>query len=98
MDEEEISIPDLVDEPFHFLVWQFDEIITVTVGLIVGIIINSPGLGLISGMFIRHIYIRTRDGKPKGYIIHKLREKGLALDKCDEHSAMQTPLVEKYQA
>lgn len=95
-DEEIIHIPDLVDEPVHFLVWQFDEIATVAIGLVVGIVINSPALGIIFGLGIKRFYIRMRDGKPKGYFIHRLRETGLAFDKCKAESAMQPPLVDKY--
>lgn len=98
MSEDEISIPDLVDEPFHFLIWQFDEIITVTVGLIVGIVVNSPGQGLFVGLLVRHQYLKMRDGKPKGYIVHRLREMGLAFDRVNEHSSMQTPLVNEYHS
>lgn len=97
-DDELIDIPNLVDEPVHFLIWQFDEIMTVSVGLIVGIVINSPAIGFICGLAMKRFYVRMRDGKPKGYFIHRFREAGLAFDKCDEHSSLQPPLVDKYHS
>ena len=37
-DDKPMNVPDLVDEPLHFLIWQVDEIATVAMGLVVGII------------------------------------------------------------
>lgn len=96
--EKPISIPDLVDEPIHFLVWQIDEIATIAVGLIVGIIINSPMIGLVLGYMASKQYCKLRDGKPRGYFIHRMRDLGFAFDKVDTHSSMQPPLVEKFHS
>ena len=42
-----ISIPDLVDEPPHFLIWQIDEVISIAVGLIIGLLFNAPIFGIL---------------------------------------------------
>jgi conjugal transfer pilus assembly protein TraL len=96
--EKPISIPDLVDEPIHFLIWQIDEIATIAVGLIVGIIINSPMLGFVIGYIAKVQYCKIRDGKPRGYFFHRLRDIGFQLEKPDHHSSMQPPLVKKFHS
>lgn len=98
MEEKPISIPDLVDEPLHFLIWQFDEIITIAIGLIVGIIINSPMIGLLLGYVAKVYYIRIREGKPRGYFLHRMREIGLQYEGTHHCSAMQPPLVNEWRS
>lgn len=93
-----IDIPDLVDEPIHFLIWQFDEIAAVAIGLIVGIVINSPLLGLILGILAKLQYTKIRDGKPRGYFIHRLRDLGFPIDHASDHSAMQPPLIDEFHS
>lgn len=95
-DNELINIPDLVDEQPHFLVWQLDEIVTVVIGLIVGIIIGSPLFGITLGFVLKHYYTKIRDGKPKGYFLHKIRRMGFS--SSSRYSSMQPPLVKKYLA
>ena len=97
-DEKPISIPDLVDEPIHFLIWQFDEIILLGVGLIFGIIINSPLLGILLGIISTKQYLKLRDGKPRGYFLHRFRELGIAFEKNNKHCSLQPPLVDKYHS
>ncbi|TXY52092.1 type IV conjugative transfer system protein TraL, partial [Vibrio cholerae] len=60
MSEKPVDMPDLVDEQIHFLIWQLDEIATIAIGLVVGIIINSPALGLMIGYVAKIFYIRIR--------------------------------------
>lgn len=97
MDEKPINIPDLVDEPLHFLVWQFDEIITIAMGLVFGIVINSPMIGLLLGYIAKVYYIKIREGKPRGYFLHRLREMGFAYEKTKHNSSMQPPLVNEWR-
>lgn len=100
MSDELITIPDLVDEPSHFLIWQFDEVISIGIGLIVGLIFNAPIYGILAGIFIRSKYIRIRDGKPRGFIMHRLRELGVIPDKLPSKTeygtSIQQSLVEKF--
>jgi conjugal transfer pilus assembly protein TraL len=91
-----ISIPDLVDEPPHFLIWQIDEVISIAVGLIIGLLFNAPIYGILFGVFVRSKYIKIRDGKPKGFIMHRIRSMGLILEKNEHGTAMQSPLVKKF--
>lgn len=98
MDEKPVVLPDLVDEPIHFLVWQIDEIATVAIGLIVGIVINSPIFGLLLGYIAKVFYIRLRDGKPRGYFIHRMREWGFVIEKVNHKSSMQPPLVDEWKS
>lgn len=98
MDEAAISIPNLVDEPVHFLIWQFDEIITLAIGLVIGIIINSPMLGLMLGYVAKMYYIRIREGKPRGYFLHIMREHGFQYENMEHRSAMQPPLVSVWRS
>lgn len=98
MSQEPVPMPDLVDEQIHFLIWQLDEIATVTVGLMVGIVINSPMLGLLVGYVAKVFYTRMRDGKPRGYFLHRMREIGFAYEKTDSHSSMQPPLVNEWKS
>lgn len=98
MDEQPVNIPDLVDEPLHFLIWQFDEIITLALGLVVGILINSPAIGLGLGYIAKVYYLRIREGKPRGYFLHRLREVGFMYEKLNHRSAMQPPLVNEWRS
>ncbi|NOI31834.1 type IV conjugative transfer system protein TraL [Vibrio coralliilyticus] len=98
MSQEPIDMPDLIDEPFHFLIWQFDEICIVTIGVMLGIVINSPMLGLLIGYVGKVHYTRMRDGKPRGYFLHRLREVGFAYEKPNRHSSMQPPLVSEWKS
>ncbi|MGR5178816.1 type IV conjugative transfer system protein TraL [Vibrio mediterranei] len=79
-DDEVISIPDLVDEMDHFLIWQVDEVCIIGFGLIIGIVIGSPIIGFIVGVVFVRFYKRSRDGKPKGFFMHRLRDVGLLPD------------------
>ncbi len=97
MSEKPTKMPDLVDEPIHFLIWQLDEIAMVAIGLVVGIIINSPLIGLTLGYVAKVFYTRIRDGKPRGYFLHRMREIGLALEKSEPKSAMQPPLITEWK-
>ncbi|EGR0468557.1 type IV conjugative transfer system protein TraL [Vibrio cholerae] len=97
MSEKPVDMPDLVDEQIHFLIWQLDEIATIAIGLVVGIIINSPALGLMLGYVAKIFYIRIRDGKPRGYFVHRMREAGLAIEKQERYSSMQPPLVHEWR-
>lgn len=97
-DEKPINIPDLVDEPLHFLIWQVDEIAAVAMGLVVGIVINSPLLGLVIGYLGKIQYAKIREGKPRGYFIHKIRDKGFPIDHVSARSSMQPPLVKKFHS
>lgn len=98
MSQEPITMPDLVDEPIHFLIWQLDEIATVTIGLIVGIVINSPMLGVFLGYIAKVYYTRMRDGKPRGYFLHRIRELGFPFEKSNLKSSMQPPSVDEWKA
>ena len=91
-----ISIPDLVDEPPHFLIWQIDEVISIAVGLISGLLFNAPMFGILGGLFVRNRYIKIRDGKPKGFIMHRIRAVGLIPEKSEHGTSMQPPLVNKF--
>ncbi|GMQ49677.1 type IV conjugative transfer system protein TraL [Vibrio sp. 10N] len=79
-DDESISIPNLVDEMDHFLIWQVDEVCIIGFGLILGIVIGSPMTGFVIGAIFVKFYKRTRDGKPKGYFIHRFRDLGFMPD------------------
>lgn len=96
--QEKINIPDLIDEQPHFLIWQLDEVVPVLIGLIAGIIIGSPLLGIAAGLVGKHYYTKHRDGKPRGYFKHLLREKGIALDGIKPHTSMLPPLVDKFHS
>ena len=96
MNDNKVNIPDLADEPIHFLIWQLDEIVTVTLGLIIGIIINSPIIGIVIGFIANSYYIRIREGKPKGFFIHKIRAFGIQLEPLKHYSAMQPPLIKQW--
>lgn len=96
--EELINIPNRVDEFDHLLIWQFDEIILVAVGLIVGIIFNSPMMGIIGGFYLKSKYIRIRDGKPSGYFLHRMRDVGLVSDNSSKGTSLQPALVKKFHS
>lgn len=80
MSEEKILMPDLVDEMDHFLIWQADDIIIMGVGLIVGIAVGSPAFGIALGFLIKNKYVKMRDGNPRGYFFHRLRDMGIIPD------------------
>lgn len=97
MNEEElINVPSLVDEFDHYLIWQLDEIIIVTIGLIGGILFDSPIVGALVGYYVRGRYIDLRDTKPSGYVFHLLRDKGLIADEAKGNSSYQPVSVEEY--
>lgn len=95
--DEEISIPTHIDEPIHILLWQWDEVLPIAVGLIFGIWVSAPILGIAAGVILKRSYVKVRDGKPRGYFFHKLRESGLIPAKAGKHSMMQS-LVKEYIA
>ena len=80
MSDEKILIPDLVDEMDHFLIWQADDIIIMGVGLIIGIAVGSPAFGFVLGYLFKNKYVQMRDGNPKGYFFHRLRDTGIIPD------------------
>lgn len=87
--EETINIPDLVDEMDHFLIWQIDEIFIIGFGLIIGIVINSPMLGFVVGLLLKSAYSRSKQGKPKGYFLHRLRDIGILPDSNSKLTPME---------
>lgn len=95
-DDEIINVPDLVDEFDHYLIWQMDEIIIVTIGLMAGILFDSPIVGALIGYYVRGKYINLRDTKPNGYVFHLLRDKGLISDSDDHRSSYQSVSVKEY--
>ncbi|NGZ66611.1 type IV conjugative transfer system protein TraL [Vibrio aestuarianus subsp. cardii] len=97
-DDDTVEIPDLLDDQIHYLIWQLDEIITIVIGLMAGIVIGSPILGVVLGYVAMRQYRKIRDGKPRGYLFHRVRDLGFAVDKMDRYSAMQPPLVDKYHS
>lgn len=87
MDEDKpIRIPDMVDEMDHFLIWQLDEIMIVGVGAIVGILIESPMIGLVVGLVLKSFYTKSKEGKPRGYFLHKVRDLGLFPDTASKRT------------
>lgn len=107
-----VNIPTLIDEPFHLLVWQFDEVVVVTLCIIAGVALNEPLYGLIAGIVLRKQYMKTRDGKPKGYIVHlfwslgilpspkfKAKKKGITnfgKKKVPSKNCLASPLIDEF--
>lgn len=85
-EEKPIRIPDMVDEMDHFLIWQVDEIMIIGIGLIVGILIESPMIGLIIGIVLKNRYTKAKDGKPRGYFLHRMRDLGLFPDSASKRN------------
>ncbi|WP_413694386.1 type IV conjugative transfer system protein TraL [Psychromonas sp. KJ10-2] len=90
-----IDVPTLIDEPSHILIWQWDETLPVCIGLIFGIWLDSPVLGMLGGYLLTSKYRRIRDDKPRGYYFHLLMENGLYPAK-KSISSMQSILVSRY--
>ncbi|NVP00681.1 type IV conjugative transfer system protein TraL [Photobacterium damselae subsp. damselae] len=94
---EEIDIPDLCDEPIHFLLWQWDQALPVSVGLMIGIVIGYALFGLILGFGLVRIYTKTKDSKPKGYFFHILYDKGLFITQ-DKIKSMPNALIDEFHS
>ncbi|WP_028865240.1 type IV conjugative transfer system protein TraL [Psychromonas aquimarina] len=93
--EENINVPTMIDEPAHMLIWQWDETLPICIGLIFGIWLDSPVLGMLGGYLATSKYKKIRDDKPRGFYFHMLREYGLYPAKKGFHS-MQNALVNKF--
>lgn len=97
MNEEDlINVPCLIDEFDHYLIWQLDEIIIVTIGLVGGILFDSPIIGALIGYYLRGKYINLRDTKPSGFVFHLLRDKGLLHEEGKTKSSYLPVTVDEY--
>lgn len=98
MEDDVIKMPCTADEPTHFLVWQWDETLPVCLGLMLGIMFGSPIIGMIIGYAFKGKYIKLRDGKPRGYFFHRIREAGFSFEKNDKPSSMPPALIDKFHS
>jgi hypothetical protein len=73
-----------------------DEIIIVVIGLIGGIVLDSPVIGSLVGYYLRGKYINLRDTKPHGYVFHFFREKGLTFDDVNKGTSYQPVEVKEF--
>ncbi|HIF9538228.1 TPA: type IV conjugative transfer system protein TraL [Photobacterium damselae] len=94
---EEIDIPDLCDEPSHFLLWQWDQAMPVSVGLIIGIVIGYAFYGLLLGFGLARLYTKTKDLKPKGYFFHIIYDKGFFVGN-EKNKSMPNALIDEFHS
>ncbi|EHA1082430.1 type IV conjugative transfer system protein TraL [Photobacterium damselae] len=94
---EEIDIPDLCDEPIHFLLWQWDQALPVSIGLVMGIVVGYALFGLFFGFILARIYVKTKWWKPKGYFFHIIYDKGLYISN-DKMKSMPNALIDEFHS
>ncbi|SET25106.1 type IV conjugative transfer system protein TraL [Thorsellia anophelis] len=88
-----INIPQLIDEPPHFLLWSADEMAPIMIGLVIGIILNQALILTIVGLLITKIYRRYRNGKPDGYLLHLIYWIGLLPSRAN---TIPNPFTRRY--
>lgn len=95
--DEEIVTPDLVDEPTHFLIWQWDQAMPVSVGLIIGIVIGYALYGVLLGIGLARLYSKTKDLKPKGYFLHLIYDLGF-ISESEKIKSMPSALIDEFHS
>lgn len=67
-----IDIPQKIDDPITFLLWDIDEMAPIMLGLFIGVAIGKPLMMTVVGMLLSNGYSRYRDSKPEGFVLHYL--------------------------
>ena len=65
-----IELPRSIDDPPNVLLWTVDEIVRVTLGVIIGILADNLLFFTVVGAGVTSVYKRFRDGRPDGYLLH----------------------------
>ena len=65
-----IEIPRGVDDPPMLLLWRLDDLLPITILMVLGILIEQLLFCLLAGVVISRLYARFRDSRPDGYALH----------------------------
>jgi len=76
-----IKVPQGVDAPPQFLLWQADELIPPLAGLIFGVAIGQVLICTALGLLLVNTYRKLRDGQPDGFVFHYLYWHGIGQSK-----------------
>lgn len=76
-----IKIPQGVDAPPQFLLWQADELIAPLAGMVFGVVIGQVLLCTFGGLLLVNTYRKLRDGQPDGFVFHYLYWRGFGYSK-----------------
>lgn len=66
----ETRIPRYIDDPPQFLWWEMDELMIVVGGFGLGIFLNFPTVGGLSGIILARLAGQQKSGKADGYLWH----------------------------
>lgn len=71
-DDYKYYVPQTLDDPARFLLWDFDVamvfIVCLGLGIMAGYLLTSVAIGLVAAWY----YSRSKSGKSKGYGLHLL--------------------------
>lgn len=73
---EEIKVPQYLDDPPQFLIWEIDDLFPVIVMLILGILIEHMFLMSLIGFVLSYFFSKFKNSKPNGFLIHLAYEIG----------------------
>ncbi|KLV03481.1 hypothetical protein ABT56_18760 [Photobacterium aquae] len=92
---EDIDIPDMIEEPSHILFWQWDVILPIGVFVMIGILFNFAFTGLIMGVLMSRQYCKIRDNKPKGYFSHWIYSLGF-MTESEKMKSVVNPNINRF--
>ncbi|QSV17592.1 type IV conjugative transfer system protein TraL [Photobacterium ganghwense] len=67
-----VEIPRRIDDPIHALLWSLDELLPISIGMVVGVMLGKAAICTLIGFGITNLYKRFRDNHPDGYMFHSL--------------------------
>lgn len=67
-----IKLSNRVNDPIFVLMWSFDELAPLLIGLVVGIMMEKAAICCAIGYAFTTVWRKYRDSKPDGYLLHLL--------------------------
>lgn len=74
---EPIQIPQHIDDPINFLLWDIRDVVPVVAGMVVGILLDQFWIFFLIGAAIAKFNQKFRDRRQEGYGMHLLYWIGL---------------------
>lgn len=94
---EPIEIPQYVDDPPQFLLWQIDQIGPLMIAAVVGVLADMLFLSLFLGVLASWAYSRLAESNPEGYAYHVLYAWGFTrIPGMPRRRTMPNPFIYRY--